>query len=88
MLSVDAEQLMNTARSAELKSFVKKVYEAVRYSDPMSNVALVEVEEKIQKGYAAFENAVNTEDLELAAASADELITLIDIRNKKCKLLK
>ena len=88
MLSVDAEQLMNTARSAELKSFAKKVYEAVRYSDPMSNVALVEVEEKIQKGYAAFENAVNTEDLELAAASADELIALIDIRNKKCKLLK
>lgn len=87
-LTVDAEHLMNTSKTAELKALAKKVYEAVRYSDPMSNAVLVEVEEKIQNGFTDFENAVNAEDFELATSTADELLSLIDIRNKKCKLLK
>ena len=87
-LTVDAEHLMNTSKTAELKTLAKKVYEAVRYSDPMSNAVLVEVEEKIQNGFYDFENAVNGEDFELATSTADELLSLIDIRNKKCKLLK
>jgi len=87
-LTVDAEHLMNTAKTNELKALAKKVYEAVRYSDPMSNAVLVEVEEKIQNGFSDFENAVNGEDFELASSTADELLSLIDVRNKKCKLLK
>ena len=87
-LTVDTEHLMNTAKTPELKSLAKKVYEAVRYSDPMSNAVLVEVEDKIENGFADFENAVNAEDLELAESTANELLSLIDIRNKKCKLLK
>ena len=87
-LTVDAENLMNKANDEELKELTKKVYEAIRYSDPMSNAVLVEVEDKIEKTFADFENAVNTEDTELADYTADELLSLIDIRNKKCKLLK
>ena len=87
-LTVDAEHLMNTSKTTELKALAKKVYEAIRYSDPMSNAVLVEVEEKIQNGFSDFENAVNGEDFELASSTADELLSLIDIRNKKCKLLK
>ena len=87
-LIVDAEHLMNAAKTEELKTLSKKVYEAVRYSDPMSNAVLVEVEEKIQNSFEDFENAVDSEDYELASSTADELLSLIDIRNKKCKLLK
>lgn len=87
-LSTDAEHLMNTAKSAELNAVSKKVYEAVRYSDPMSNAALVEVEDKIQYSFSGFENAIDAEDSELAASIADELLSLIDTRNKKCRLLK
>ena len=87
-LTVDAEHLMNSAKTAELKALTKKIYEAVRYSDPMSNAVLVEVEEKIQNGFSDFENAVTGGDYELASSTADELLSLIDIRNKKCKLLK
>lgn len=87
-LTVDAEHLMSISKTTELKALAKKVYEAVRYSDPMSNAVLVEVEEKIQNGFSDFENAVNGEDFELASSTADELISLINIRNKKCKLLK
>lgn len=87
-LTVDAEHLMNTSKTSELKALAKKVYEAVRYADPMSNAVLVEVEEKIQNSFSDFENAVNGEDFDLATSTADELLSLIDIRNKKCKLLK
>ena len=87
-LTVDAEHLMNTAKSPDLKALAKKVYEAVRYSDPMTNAVLVEAEEKIQSSFYDFENAINGEDLELASSTANELLSLIDIRNKKCKLLK
>ena len=49
----------------------------------MSNVALVEVEDEIQNNFADFKNAVKNENYELSSA-ADELLSLIDIRNKKC----
>lgn len=87
-LTVDTEHLANTSKTTELKALAKKVYEAVRYSDPMSNAVLVEVEEKIQNGFSDFENAVVSEDFELASSTADDLLSLIDIRNKKCKELK
>lgn len=79
---------MNTSKTTELKALAKKVYEAVRYSDPMSNAVLVEVEEKSRTVSLILMNAVNGEGFELAASTADELLSLIDIRNKKCKLLK
>ena len=79
---------MDTARSTELKSLAKKVYESIRYSDPMSNAALVEIEEKIQNAFSAFENAIDSGDIELASATANNILTLIDTRSKKCKLLK
>lgn len=87
-LTVDAEHLMSISKTAELRALAKKVYEAVRYSDPMSNAVLVEVEEKIQNSFSDFENAVTNEDFELASSNSDELLSLIDVRNKKCKLLK
>lgn len=87
-LTVDAEHLMNKSNDGDFKALTKKVYEAIRFSDPMSNAVLVEVEEKIGNGFSDFENAVCGEDYELASSTADELLSLIDIRNKKCKLLK
>ena len=88
LLTADAEHLISTSKTAELKALAKKVYEAIRYSDPMTNAVLVEVEDKIQNSFVDFETAVMGEDFELASSTADELFSLIDIRNKKCKLLK
>ena len=87
-LSIDAENLILAAKTDELKKIAKRVFEAVRFSDPMSNAVLVEIEEKIQSSFADFENAVDAGDSELATSTADDLIALIDTRNKKCKLLK
>lgn len=87
-LTVDADSLMARAKSDEMKAETKKVYEAIRYSDPMSNDALASIENQIQNEFNAFADAVKNNDIDLAKTSASELVILINDRNKKCKLLK
>lgn len=87
-LTVDAETLMARAKSDEIKAEAKKVYEAIRYSDPISNEALAGIETKIQNEFNSFDNAVILDDTDLVKSISEELINLINERNKKCKLLK
>ena len=88
LLTADAEHLMSSSKTAELKAEAKKVYEAIRYSDPMSNEALADIEGQIQSEFAFFTQVIRSEDLELAKSVADGLFNLIDARNNKCKVLK
>ena len=87
-LTVDADSLMARANSDEMKAETKKVYEAIRYSDPMSNDALANIENQIQNEFNTFADAVKNNDIDLAKSSANELVVLTHDRNKKCKLLK
>ena len=87
-LTVDAESLMALAKTEELKMWCKKVYEAVRYSDPMSSPALASAESQITVKFADFSDAVKGEQAENVRTLSEELLVLIEDRNKKCKLLK
>lgn len=87
-LTVDAESLLNQSKSDETKAIAKKVYEAIRYSDPMSNEALSSVETQITIKFNEFSNAVIKDNKPLAETLGNELIILVNDRNKKCKLLK
>lgn len=87
-LTVDAEGLLARATTDEVKAECKKVYEAVRYSDPMSNDALSAIESQITLKFAEFSSAVTDNNLETVKKTANEVIILLDDRNKKCKLLK
>lgn len=87
-LTVDADSLMVRVKSDEMKEETKKVYEAIRYSDPMSNDALASIENQIQNEFNVFADAVKNNDIDLAKSSVNELIILINDRNRKCKLLK
>lgn len=86
-LAVDAETLMEKAVTDEAKAECRKVYEAIRYSDPMSSEALTSVESQITLKFNELSVAV-TENNEQIATIANELLILIGDRNKKCKLLK
>ena len=88
LLTADAEHLMSTGKTAELKAEAKKVYEAIRYSDPMTSEALDDVEGQIQSEFKFFSQAIKSEDLELAKSVSEGLLSLIDSRNKKCKVSK
>ena len=87
-LTVDADTLMASAKSEAVKSECRKVYEAIRYSDPMSNDALASVEGQITVKFAEFSEAVKANDAEKIAEAANEVIILVGDRNKKCRLLK
>ncbi len=89
MLTADAEILMkNTASNEEMAPLTKKVYEAVRYSDPMSDDALSVVEDKITVAFNEFATAVNDGNFALAEENAKGVINYITERNTKCKILK
>lgn len=87
-LTVDADTLMAQAQTAEIKAECRKVYEAIRYSDPMSNAALASAEGQITVKFDELSDAVKTGDEEKIATLSNELLILIGDRNKKCKLLK
>ncbi len=86
-LTVDAEGLVNRAVTDEAKAAAEKVYDTVRYSDPMSAPELAETEAQITTHFQAFSDAVIRGD-ENCAQIADELIALLSDRNNKCKVLK
>ena len=87
-LAADAQSLMTSAKSDELRAEAKKVYEAIRYSDPMSNVALSELNTQIERQYNTFADAVKADDAELAKETADALLEMSEVRNQTCKALK
>ena len=87
-LTVDAESLMTRAKSEIAKAECKKVYEAVRYSDPMSNDALSAIESQITVEFSALSDAVYADELDTVKTIAEELTILLADRNKKCRLLK
>lgn len=87
-ITLDAEMLMSSASTPEIKDEVKKVYEAFRFSDPMSSDALADVEGRIQNQFNLLQEVAITGDAERASQVAKDLLSLIDYRNKKCKITK
>ncbi len=87
-LTADASTLTTRAKSEPVKAACKKVYGAVRYSDPMTSDALSDVESRIRTEFDAFTDAVLSDNTDAANASADELLSLITERNRTCKANK
>ncbi len=80
-LTARANVVMTNATTSELKAEAKRVYGALRYSDPMSSEKLTAIESEIVSKFDEFEQNVNS-------TSANEVIALINKRAALCKLLK
>ena len=87
-LTVDAEGLIARAQTEEIKSECKKVYESVRYSDPMSHEMLASAETQITIKFSNLANAVNENNIDAIKTLAKGVVILINERNKKCRLVK
>lgn len=87
-MTIDAQNLINRANAPMLKEQCKKVYEALRYSDPVSNCELADIEQRIKEEFDALTDAVIADDLDATESSVKELTTLIIERNNKCKIFK
>ncbi len=87
-LTAEAEHLVSSASDSEVRAESERIYDALRYSDPISSTALADIDGQIQKQFKAFEESANAGDHELCKANADSLISLLDKRNKQCRLKK
>lgn len=88
LTTVDAQNLMSSAESESVKSACKKVYEALRYSDPMSSAALAREEAEIADKMAELSSAVASDNADSAESISNEITVLVKARNNKCKALK
>ena len=81
-LQVDIEMLASNETDSETKAALTKLAEKIRFSDPMSNDVLADLEAEI---------AAKIKELK-TAENKTEIITVLDLliteRNKKAKLLK
>lgn len=87
-LSANAVGLTSRAETSFAKKESKRVYEAIRYSDPMTNEHLLDIESKIQSKLEEFSDLILTDDVNAIKKQADDLISLIKNRNQQCKLMK
>lgn len=87
-LTVDIDSLLARASSKEIREEVKKVYDAVRFSDPMSNDALAGVESQITLKVSELTDGVENSDIDMVKRLCSDITILINDRNKKCKLMK
>lgn len=81
-LQADVELLADNESDAAAKTALTQLAEKIRFSDPMSNEQLADLENKISTKAAELKTA--TSKLEIIT----ELNSLLDERNKKCKILK
>lgn len=86
-LTANAKALEQNA-DAGVKKYVTKVYESLRYSDPVSAPELSEVEEQIQTAYQKLAKAVRKSDEETTKNQAADICALIKERNELCKIKK
>ena len=85
---VDIEMLMDGCTDPELKADLRKLSETVKYSDPISNEAVADVEQRIMRKIS--ELRINIDDNQIADAkqSCADLERLYVERNKKLAISK
>ena len=85
-LTAEAQTLISKTSDENSKEICKKVYEAIRYSDPISNESLNNLEQDIKKDFDTLSNAISNK--EGITDIANSLINKINERNKKVKTFK
>ncbi len=74
--------------NAAVKEAFLKLAEQVRYSDPMSNDNLFELEKQITLQVSNADSCITLNDIEGALQCYNRATLLLLERNKKCKALK
>lgn len=82
------QNLGDTVTDSETKECLRKLYEIFRYSDPMSNDELIEIEGQITHKVYELENIISGCDYNAIMNLCDDITALVNERNRKCKLLK
>lgn len=81
-LQTDIESLADTETNAETKTALKQLAEKIRFSDPMRDAQIADLEEQITVKIAELKYSEDKSRI------INELILLLDKRNRKIKFLK
>ena len=81
-LQVDVELIAAAETDTDTKAALTQLAEKIRFSDPMSNEQLADLENKISAKVLELKTEANKVEV------ITELTSLLDERNKKCKILK
>ena len=84
-LAIEAKNLIYRANNEEIREECRKVYEEIRYSDPINHTDLKDIEAMISAEMGEFLDAVIADDVEIARSIAESLIATIRNRNEKNK---
>ena len=87
-LTMDVQSLMTSAKSDEIRAEVKKVYEAIRYSDPMSDVKLADIESQLKIVFNNLVLSVDQGNIDTVKENAMITVELLERRNLLCKMMK
>lgn len=81
--TADIEMLRDAAEDPELKNQLRRLAEAIRYSDPMTNDAIADVDARIRQETLALQTYCDDRDIAAAKDSCAKLQRLYVERNKK-----
>ncbi|MBQ6342281.1 MAG: hypothetical protein IJI41_04060 [Anaerolineaceae bacterium] len=84
-LTAQAESLIYQAKSEDVRAECQKVYEMLRYADPMSNEALSIIEVKIKVKIDELSQSIFSNNVEKMKGIVNELLILVEERNVKSK---
>ena len=81
-LQMDIESLADTETNAETKTALKQLAEKIRFSDPVRDAQITDIENRITAKISEMKSATDKSRI------INELNSLLDERNKKIKILK
>ena len=81
-LQTEVELLATAETDVDIKTALAQLAEKIRFSDPMSNEQLADLENKISAKVLELKTAANKKEV------IAEITLLLDERNRKCKFLK
>lgn len=85
---IDVEMMRDGCSDPELREKLRKLSETVKYSDPMSNEAVADVEQRIKRQVSELRVYLDNSQLADAAQACKELELLYAERNKKLAMSK
>ncbi|MDO5477546.1 MAG: hypothetical protein Q4G23_00090 [Clostridia bacterium] len=88
MLLVDADMLVEQTEAPELKKVFSELRDQIRYSDPVSNEQLADLEGRLASQVDTIKVNMTCGNTEGALDSCKQAMLLLSERNRKCKLLK
>ncbi len=84
---LDISYIVDLCNDTELKKELEKLSEKFKYSDPVSNESLFEIEEKLRQEVKSLEETLNT-DKNLTKKKIDNITILLADRNRRSKSFK